>query len=224
MHDPVEQLQPPTKRRLRRISIYKSIVGSAPGSVLEVGCGLGDLSYALAGSAKAVVATDLSFEKLTGAKKQRKLWFADAARAAPAFLQMDARALGFGAGTFAWVVSTSMIEHLPPDDLQPHLREVWRVLEPGGRYLVWCPNGLGHHKDRQEHLSMLSYREWIEKMRMAGFAEFRSSLLTGGPLVDARLKVSLERLLFGLGVKILWSHLGVRNVLLVARKPVAVSP
>ncbi len=38
------------------------------------------------------------------------------------------------------------------------------------------------------------------------------------PLVDARFKIFLEKMLVLSRLNILWSHLGVRNVLLVATK------
>jgi ubiquinone/menaquinone biosynthesis C-methylase UbiE len=119
---------------------------------------------------------------------------------------------------FDWAISTSMIEHLYPQDVMTHLSEVRRVLKPGGKYLVWCPNRLGHHRDRDYHLSMLCYSEWMENLRRAGFRGFRSTLTSRLPLVDARFKVSMERLMWSAGIKILWTHLGVRNVLLVASK------
>jgi hypothetical protein len=83
---------------------------------------------------------------------------------------------------------------------------------------MWCPNGLGHHSDRDGHLTMLCYGEWMEKLREAGFGGFRSTLTSRLPMVDARLKVFLERWLSRLKIRIMWSHLGVRNVLLVAIK------
>jgi ubiquinone/menaquinone biosynthesis C-methylase UbiE len=58
------------------------------------------------------------------------------------FKQMSAVQLDFPQAMFDWAVSTSMIEHLHPDDVDIHLREVYRVLKPGGNYLMWCPNGL----------------------------------------------------------------------------------
>jgi hypothetical protein len=96
------------------------------------------------------------------------------------------------------------------------LREVQQVLKAGGSYLIWRPNGLGHHEDQADHLTMWSYREWIEKLRNAGFQQFRSPLTSHPPLVDARWKIFVETLLSRLRIRILWSHLGVRNLLLVA--------
>jgi hypothetical protein len=48
---------------------------------------------------------------------------------------MSAVQLDFPQAMFDWAVSTSMIEHLHPDDVDIHLK-------PGGNYLMWCPNGL----------------------------------------------------------------------------------
>jgi hypothetical protein len=111
-----------------------------------------------------------------------------------------------------------MVEHLHPDDIDIHLREARRVLKAGGSYLIWCPNGAGHHEDRDDHLTMLSYRQWMEKLTKAGFRSFRSTLTSRLPVVDARWKVFLERFLLHSRIKIMWSHLGVRNVLIVATR------
>ncbi|HXG51074.1 MAG TPA: class I SAM-dependent methyltransferase [candidate division Zixibacteria bacterium] len=209
-------LRRPSKRRIKRIRIYRSLVGLRQ-RVLELGCGAGDLTCALAEDGEFVAGSDLSFESVRSGKA-RLLRDREEPRKV-AFVQMDARALAFADAAFDVVVSTSMIEHLYPDDLSGHLSEVWRVLKIGGRYLVWCPNGLGRHRHRDFHYSMFSYREWMEKMRAAGFGGFES-LLFHRPLfrVDAGWKVRLEEFLSRWRLKILWSHLGVRNVLLLARK------
>jgi SAM-dependent methyltransferase len=96
---------------------------------------------------------------------------------------------------FDWAISASVIEHLHPEDVDLHLREVRRVLMTGANYLIWCPNGLGHHKDRDGHMTMLSYREWIDKLRRAGFQRFRSTLTSRPPMVGARWKIVLETIL-----------------------------
>ena len=133
-------------------------------------------------------------------------------------IKMNAVKLEFAEETFDYAVSTSMIEHLHPEDVDTHLREVWRVLKPRGRYLVWCPNRLGHHKDRPDHLSMMSYGELVGRMRRAGFFGFVSPLLAKPPMVSTQAKIYLERVLSLLHIGVFWSHLGVRNVLVVATK------
>jgi cyclopropane fatty-acyl-phospholipid synthase-like methyltransferase len=212
-------LRLPARRRQKRISIFKAIIGQGHESILEVGCGWGDLTYNLLGCAKRVVGVDISAKALEFAKSRRNLWPVDPDQVEKMeFLQMSAVQLNFSKESFDWVVSTSMVEHLHPDDVQTHLAEVWRVLKCEGHYLVWCPNGLGHHKDRGSHLSMFSYREWMDRLEAAGFREVRSSLFNRPPMIDARFKALLEKTLLAMRTKLLWSHLGVRNILLVARK------
>lgn len=209
----------PSKGRLKKIALYREIVGRGHESILEIGCGPGDLTYALVDRAEKVVAIDISAKAIELAKKRKDLWsLSDEQKQKAEFRQMSAVQLDFPDATFDWVVSTSVVEHLHPEDLSSHMSEVRRVLKAGGKYLMWCPNGLGHHSDREGHLSMMSYGEWIEKLRAAGFAGFRSTLTSRLPMVDARLKVFLERWLSRLKIKLMWSHLGVRNVLVVASK------
>ena len=212
-------VRPPARRRQKRISIFKSIIGQGHERILEVGCGLGDLTYNLVDNAKQVVGVDISASALEFAKNRRNLWSMDDDQVEKIeFVQMSAVQLKFPPESFDCAVSTSVIEHLHPDDVEIHLREVWRVLKPNGQYLVWCPNRLGHHRDRVEHLSMLTYSELMKKMEREGFRDFRSTVMNRPPLVDARFKIFMEKLLSTLRVKILWSHLGVRNILLVALK------
>jgi ubiquinone/menaquinone biosynthesis C-methylase UbiE len=209
----------PAKRRLKRIAIYKAIIGHGHQSILELGCGSGDLVYALVDHAEKIVGTDISAKAVELALLRTKLWsLRDDQIKKIVFKQMSAVQLDFPEAMFDWAVSTSMIEHLHPDDVDIHLSEVRRVLKAGGHYLMWCPNGLGHHDDRDVHLTMLSYSEWMEKLATIGFRRFRSTLTSRLPLVDARWKIFLERVLVLSRLSIMWSHLGVRNVLLVATK------
>lgn len=209
----------PSARRRKRIRLYQAALGEGHGQILEIGCDSGDLTHALAGQAEKVFGTDISSGVLRVARSRKSLWnLREESAGHVQFVEMNATHLAFPEEFFDRVVSTSVVEHLHPDDVQVHLKEVWRVLKPSGKYLIWCPNGLGHHKDRDFHLSMHSYREWIEKMKAAGFREFRSPLFNRPPLVDARFKVYCEDLLSKLGIQILWSHLGVRNVFLLAKK------
>lgn len=211
--------QSPAPRRIKRIAVFKAIVGCGHEAILELGCGLGDLTYALVDCADRVVGIDISAKAIELALKRKELWpLTDEQIMKAEFKPMSAVHLEFADGVFDWAVSTSMIEHLHPEDVETHLREVWRVLKPRGRYLLWCPNGLGHHGDRDQHLTMLSYSEWIAKLRQIGFQRFRTTLTSSPPAVDARWKIFLEGVLSSLRIKILWSHLGLRNVLLVAMK------
>jgi ubiquinone/menaquinone biosynthesis C-methylase UbiE len=205
--------------RLSEDSGESSIIGRGHQAILEVGCGWGDLTYALVGHAKRIVGTDISVKAIELAKTRKPLWLTRYGQITNVeFKQMSAVELDFPDETFDWVISTSMIEHLHPDDVETHLREIRRILKARGSYLIWCPNGLGHHGDRTGHFTMLSYSEWMEKLAQFGFWRFRSTLTSRLPLVDARFKIFLERMLVAARLKIMWSHLGVRNVLLIAAK------
>ncbi len=216
----VGAIRPPSDRRRRRLALYSRIIGPGHEAILELGCGSGDLTCVLAGLARRVVGIDMSGASLNLARRRAALLTSNMAQRVQ-LVKMNAVSLEFTPNNFDYAVSTSMIEHLHPEDVDAHLREVWRVLKPFGRYLVWCPNRLGHHKFRPDHLSMMSYGELRERMRQAGFAGFSSPLLNRPPMVDARYKVGLEQILTRLRIGMLWSHLGVRNVLLVASKRVA---
>jgi 2-polyprenyl-3-methyl-5-hydroxy-6-metoxy-1,4-benzoquinol methylase len=200
-------------------NVYCRIIGEGHRNILEIGCGFGDLTYRLAGCTEKIVGIDISQKAIETARARLALWPQAQARAAAIeFRQMSAVRLDFPDETFDWAISISVVEHLHPEDVHVHLTEAWQVLKPQGTYIMWCPNGLGHHKDRDGHFSMLSYAAWISRLRQAGFQHFRSTLATRPPLVDAQLKVFLERAMFRLKIRALWSHLGIRNVLLIAGK------
>jgi ubiquinone/menaquinone biosynthesis C-methylase UbiE len=103
-------------------------------SVLEVGCGTGELTRrarSRAGSAAIVAGIDPSAEMIgvARAKSQR------------AGLGIDYRvaaieALPFVDASFDVVLSSLMMHHLPEDLKQLGLAEVRRVLKPGGRLLI----------------------------------------------------------------------------------------
>ncbi|MCR4319050.1 MAG: class I SAM-dependent methyltransferase [Candidatus Brocadiaceae bacterium] len=209
----------PKQRRLERISNFKHIIGQSHERILEIGCGLGDLTCALASHATSVIGIDISAKAVEAAINRRDFLSGSQNQLKNVeFLQMSAVNLNFPSEFFDWVISTSMIEHLHPEDVDTHLLEVLRILKPKGMYLVWCPNRLGHHKNREGHLCMFSYHELKEKMENVGFCGFKSTLISGSKLVNADYKVFLEKVMSGLKIKFFWSHLRVRNILLVASK------
>jgi 2-polyprenyl-3-methyl-5-hydroxy-6-metoxy-1,4-benzoquinol methylase len=219
-HRPAVQARIPKARRRRRVELFRKLLKLRDGLILELGCGLGDLSSSVAAQGQSVVGTDISLAALrTAAKRAVVDQTSDGWLGKLAFVQMNAIQLGFVGGRFDYVVSTSMVEHLHPGDIQSHLREVHRVLKPSGVYLVWCPNGLGHHGDRDFHLTMLSHRGLMSALKGAGFRQFRSLMFNRYPFyIDSKWKIFLEDLLTRWKIGVLWSHLGVRNILLLASK------
>ncbi len=101
-------------------------------TVLEIGCGNGELSLALARSGINCTGIDVSSERI------RRLEAVETSNLR--FLQSEATSLPFPDSSFNIVISMQLFEHLHPDDVPIHLKEVLRVLNPGGYYIIETPN------------------------------------------------------------------------------------
>jgi SAM-dependent methyltransferase len=104
------------------------------GRVLEVGCGPGRLSAALAARGLEVNGLDLDPAMIDRARSNARA--ADLpADLVPTYTVGDVASLPFPDATFDVVVSTLSMHHW--DDREAGLAEIGRVLRPGGRALVW---------------------------------------------------------------------------------------
>jgi SAM-dependent methyltransferase len=145
---------------------------------LEIGCGDAAVTFAMARRVRAAYGLDV-----TDALIHRP--------AAPInfrFLKTDGVRIPLPTASVDLVYSNQLMEHLHPDDAEAQLREVVRVLAPGGLYLCRTPNRLtGPHDisvyfDYQAtgfHLCEYDYRSLRRLMRAAGFASVR--FFVGGP-------------------------------------------
>jgi SAM-dependent methyltransferase len=101
------------------------------GRFLDVGCGLGDESVGFAGGGRDLVGVD--YDPATAAQAVA-VHGAEGMRAICA----DGSALGLRDGAFDNVCSSHLIEHFT--DPEYHVREVARVLAPGGTAFFITPN------------------------------------------------------------------------------------
>jgi|SRR3989344_2999245 len=100
----------------------------AKSKVLDVGCGVGQVSNFLAGRGYNVIGTDISQLLIEEAKKNGKA----------NFRVMDALNLEFEDKRFDCVISAETIEHIP--DPEKMLSEIHRVLKNGGILVLRFPN------------------------------------------------------------------------------------
>jgi SAM-dependent methyltransferase len=101
------------------------------------------------------------------------------------------------------------LEHLHPDDIQPHLQLAHRLLKPGGVYVIWTPHRFSGPHDISAHfgdtLDCFHFQEWTvasmsKELRQAGFSHcwiYRGGRLWKNPLIR-----SLE-----LGAEWIWGQI-----------------
>jgi ubiquinone/menaquinone biosynthesis C-methylase UbiE len=155
---------------------FRDALGSRPrGLVLDLACGPGILSAALAPQTEFMVGVDITPEMIRMARERcRKAGVCNAR-----FLEGPAEALPFPPATFDGVVTRLSIHHVPA----PHevLREVRRVLKPDGSLILAdaissvdpseseLHNALERLRD-PSHVRMLSEPDLLQVVAEAGFS------------------------------------------------------
>ena len=146
-------LQDPESRFHRyRVREVLNLCGNPSGlRAVDLGCGWGTISLALSGRADFIVGVDFARASLKVC----------ASRHDPdehpnlAFVQADARLTGLRGGAWDLVVAADLVEHLYPQDTEAVYREVWRLLRPNGRFVVWTPSPT-HLVERLRRLGILT--------------------------------------------------------------------
>lgn len=121
---------PSFRALLRAIEARKIAVLDLPRPILDLGCGDGHFAQATF-TTPLDVGIDPSPQAIAEAARRgmhRELRV------------VDSNAMPFADGTFATVLSNSVVEHIP--DLDATLRETRRVLNPGGLFVFTTPS---HH-------------------------------------------------------------------------------
>jgi ubiquinone/menaquinone biosynthesis C-methylase UbiE len=163
---------------LRAREIISQTVSATDGTLLDLGCGAGHLSFALAPALKSVTAVDPSpgmLATVAGAAADRKLGNI-------ATCQAGAEHLPFEDGQFHIVATRYSAHHWL--DLPSALKEMRRVVKPGGHVLIIDLEGdenalVDTHLQAMELLRDLSHvrdrtpSEWNRLLSTAGFAGVR---------------------------------------------------
>ncbi len=98
------------------------------GRVLDLGCGSGPDEPGLTSRGMRPVGLDISAELLRLAYNQPNL--------AGLLCRGDLRTLPFRGGSFDGVWADGSLHHVPKRELRGVLREIWRVLRPGGAFMA----------------------------------------------------------------------------------------
>lgn len=142
-------------------SPYLDRLGDAEPPLLELGAGHG-LLLELARS-RGIAACGVEVRPERVAICRAKGLFVD---------QHDLREpLNFADSSFGMIYSGQVIEHVPPDGQRMMLREAFRVLRPGGKFLINSPNR-NHEASRlqRDHDYLLTIAELVALLRDAGFS------------------------------------------------------
>jgi ubiquinone/menaquinone biosynthesis C-methylase UbiE len=119
----------------RGIAADIAAAAPTPARVLEVGCGPGQLAIELTRShGLEVTGLDLDPAMIDRARANADA-SADGEEPTPTFVVGDVAALPFEDASFDVVVSTFSMHHWSDQDAG--LREIARVLQPGGQALIW---------------------------------------------------------------------------------------
>ncbi|MDZ7779706.1 MAG: class I SAM-dependent methyltransferase [Gemmatimonadota bacterium] len=128
--------------RFQRYRVEKVLEIHAPqpgDRIVDLGCGWGTFSFALAARGCQVIGVDFS---------RRSIDFCEARRAALppgqrerlSFLRADGGETGLNPDSYDLVLAADLFEHLYPEDSERVVREAYRLLTPGGRFSVWTPH------------------------------------------------------------------------------------
>ncbi len=121
--------------------------------VLDVACGSGYGAAILADAgASMVFGVDISREAIGYAQSRY-------ARANVRYIVADAAAIGLADESVDMVVSFETIEHLAIEVIEPFLRELRRVLKPGGDVFISTPNAGASYKLGAYHTVEFEFAE-----------------------------------------------------------------
>lgn len=132
-------------RWARRVALFRTVLADSGMKVLEVGCGTGLFTAALADAGCRITAIDISPQLLDLARKRVT---ADNV----VFALENAYATSFANSAFDAIIGSSCLHHL---DLDKALQEFHRLLRPGGRIMFTEPNMLNPQIAMQKNIKWL---------------------------------------------------------------------
>lgn len=164
--------------------------------VLDIGCGKGHISVLLAEAGYNVIGLDVSKSlgeqlEILSARWQSPIWQTFQTRWNVRYGYYNGAAIPLADGSLDAVLSYAVLEHVDPEARQSFLRDIVRVLRPGGYLLIFkCPRrwalaervaaaaGLSHHNllvaERQ-------LRDWLKSAGLTVSKLERTDMLPAFP-------------------------------------------
>lgn len=143
--------------------------------ILDFGCGDGFFAKTVFGKGKIEVGLDLAINKRTNEAVKDKIY--------KKLILYDGIKIPFKNNYFHTIISNCVLEHIP--DLKNSIKEIYRVLKPGGYFLTtvmtdnWEKFLLGKKifgekylqflRKKQEHYNLLSQKQWEKIFEKQGF-------------------------------------------------------
>ena len=158
---------------------FRAYRGFAPpgATVMDLGCGKGDLIARFARGGARCIGVDVSEEMVDRCRRRR---IPNATFIASGVVRPPVPA-----SSVDLAVSRQVVEHLHPDDIPEHLAAVAEILAPGGVFLIETPNRVTGPWDVSRgitaqpsgfHLREFTHGELARLMRDAGFVRVKSPL------------------------------------------------
>lgn len=166
----------------RSLLAYRHAAAMVHGDVLEIGTGTGYGIQLLAPHARRFITVDKSMPRSVRQNARTD------------FYLMEVPPIGFESGSFDCVVCFQVIEHIAGDI--EFVREVVRVLRPGGRFIVTTPNAPMSLTRNPWHVREY-YVEVLQALLGSCFERVESFGITGNERVQAyylRNRESVQRL------------------------------
>lgn len=126
-------------------------------SVLDIGCGNGELVYRLSRNCRYIYGLDYSENALSFSKKYINQ-FPDNIQKKICLLCADGSQLPFKDNSLDYIFSVDVFEHLREDELKDLVKEMYRILKKGARFIVFTSPNI-------EYVN-LGYRYWIKPINI----------------------------------------------------------
>jgi SAM-dependent methyltransferase len=124
-----------TKVKVDRV---RSLLSPLPGElIMDLGCGVGTMMALLASSGAKMIGVDYSTASLSLAKQS---YHQKVESSIFRGICSDGRAIGIQNDSIDGIMAVDFTEHLDDDFLNPMIADVYRVLKPNGRFVIYTPS------------------------------------------------------------------------------------